>query len=77
MIILEYMARGSLKDVLRHSKPTADGVLEILPAEMARMCLDVASGMAFLSSKGFVHRDVAARSANSPVVQMSKLTLGM
>ena len=61
IIIMEYLERGSLKDVLRNSKPTSDGVLEILPAEMGRMCYDVASGMSFLSAKGFVHRDVAAR----------------
>jgi tRNA A-37 threonylcarbamoyl transferase component Bud32 len=61
IIIMEYLERGSLKDVLRHSKPTSDGVLEILPTEMSRMCYDVASGMSFLSAKGFVHRDVAAR----------------
>ena len=60
-IIMEYLALGSLKDYLVSSKPTAEGLLEILPHEMAAMCRDVASGMAFLSGQGFVHRDVAAR----------------
>ena len=61
MLIMDFMARGSLKDLLRNSKPTPEGVFELLPVEMAHMCHDVASGMAFLSEKGFVHRDVAAR----------------
>ena len=61
MIILEYMAHGSLKDFLRNSKPSSEGVLEILPNEMAQFACDIASGMTFLSDKGFVHRDLAAR----------------
>ena len=60
MIIMEYVSRGSLKDVLVSSKPTPEG-LEIFPSESSRMCYDVACGMQFLSSKGFVHRDLAAR----------------
>ena len=61
MIILEYMAHGSLRDFLRNSKPSPEGVLEILPNEMAQFACDIAMGMEFLSSKGFVHRDLAAR----------------
>ena len=61
MLIMELMDRGSLKELLRHSKPTAEGVLEFLPEEMSRMGLDIANGMDFLSSKGFIHRDLAAR----------------
>jgi insulin receptor len=61
MMIIEYASRGSLKDFLILSKPTPEGLVELLPNELARMCADVAEGMAFLSAKGFVHRDLAAR----------------
>ena len=60
-MIIEYMSNGSLKDFLTASKPTLDGVLEILPHEMAGFCRDVGAGMAFLSQHKFVHRDLAAR----------------
>ena len=76
LMIMEYFELGCLKDLLRNSKPTADGVLELLPgakcfnagkpfmrsAEMARMGCDVAAGMHYLSGKGVIHRDLAARS---------------
>jgi len=61
MILLEFMANGSLKEFLLNSKPTPEGLVELLPYELAKMCRDVASGMAFLSSMGYVHRDLAAR----------------
>ncbi len=61
MMIIEFASNGSLKDFLQSSKPTEAGVVELLPHELARMCADVANGMAFLSAKGFVHRDLAAR----------------
>ena len=61
MVIMEYMANGSLVNVLREYCPTTEGVLELLPFEMSRMGLDVACGMEFLAEKGFVHRDLAAR----------------
>ncbi len=61
LILIEFMTNGSLKSYLTKSKPSEDGVLEILPHEMSRMCHDVAAGMAFLTLKGFIHRDLAAR----------------
>jgi serine/threonine protein kinase len=61
MLIMEYMANGSLVNVLRDYCPSQDGVLELLPFEMSRMGLDIACGMCFLSEKGFAHRDLAAR----------------
>ncbi len=60
-MLIEYMLHGSLKDYLIRSKPSPDGILEILPNEMAAMCADIAAGMAYLSAKGCVHRDLAAR----------------
>jgi serine/threonine protein kinase len=60
-IIIEFMANGSLKDYLEENKPSPDGLVELLAHELAQMCRDIASGMAFLSSHNFVHRDVAAR----------------
>ncbi len=64
-ILIEFMANGSLSDYLSASKPTAEGVVELLPHELSGMCRDVASGLAFLTSHGFIHRDVAARCVRS------------
>jgi serine/threonine protein kinase len=60
------MSNGSLKEYLLQCKPTADGVAELLPYELSRLCADVASGMHFLSSQNFVHRDLAARLVHIP-----------
>ena len=76
MIVMEFMARGSLKDVLISSKPTSEGDMEISSLEMCRMCHDVASGMQFLSSKGFVHRDLAARLVTSPIKYQLMIAIG-
>ena len=59
-MLMEYMSRGSLKEVLRMARPV-DNVAEFFPFELARMCCDIASGMTFLSSRNFVHRDLASR----------------
>ncbi|KAM7533767.1 hypothetical protein Aperf_G00000113258 [Anoplocephala perfoliata] len=55
MIVMEYVAGGSLLSFLRRHGETADIRL------LLRMCVDAASGMAYLESKNCIHRDLAAR----------------
>ena len=61
-IIMEYMARGSLKDVLRLSRSEDGGEESDLDQrDLVCMCRDIARGMEFLSRAQFVHRDLATR----------------
>ena len=55
LIVLEHMANGDLKTYLRSSAAA------LTVAHKQRMALDVATGLAYLCSVGFVHRDIAAR----------------
>ncbi|VDK37756.1 unnamed protein product [Taenia asiatica] len=55
MIVMEYVAGGSLLSFLRRNGQTADTRL------LLRMCVDAANGMAYLESKNCIHRDLAAR----------------
>ena len=67
-IIMPYMARGSLLDYLKKERSTLvlsrentyDDV-ETVVKKLLPMCLQVAQGMEYLSSKKFVHRDLATR----------------
>lgn len=72
-IIMPYMARGSLLDYLKKERPTlvlpkaaSDDAydldeVEIVVKRLLSMSLQVAQGMEYLSSKKFVHRDLATR----------------
>ncbi|KAH9278330.1 Tyrosine-protein kinase Fer [Echinococcus granulosus] len=55
MIVMEYVAGGSLLSFLRRNGQNADIRL------LLRMCVDAANGMAYLESKNCIHRDLAAR----------------
>lgn len=57
-IVAEYMKHGSLLHFLRrHEKPLS----ERGPLLLLDVCLQVASGMAYLESHNYIHRDLAAR----------------
>eukprot|EP00049_Salpingoeca_infusionum_P013696 m.255857 g.255857 ORF g.255857 m.255857 type:complete len:1647 (+) comp15510_c1_seq1:574-5514(+) len=61
LIITEYMANGDLKNFLRKSRATAEAPSSLSLADLLYMAADVSAGMAYLSSKKFVHRDLACR----------------
>ena len=68
LIIMPYMARGSLLSYLRKERKqlllgantdlTQVGAVQKL---MMQMCLQISRGMAYLASLRFIHRDLAAR----------------
>ena len=64
MMVLELMARGDLKSFLRDCRPTANTQSLLTKRQLLKMAIDIASGMTFLSSHGFVHRDLACRSVS-------------
>ncbi|XP_046850077.1 ephrin type-B receptor 2-like isoform X2 [Xenia sp. Carnegie-2017] len=55
MIIIEYMANGSLDNYLQIN----DGILS--KVQLLRLAKDVVEGMNYLSDINFIHRDLAAR----------------
>ena len=61
MIVLEFAARGDLWTLLIDCQPSKGNAALLSKFDLARMAVDVASGMVFLSSLKFVHRDLAAR----------------
>eukprot|EP00055_Hartaetosiga_balthica_P015802 m.96159 g.96159 ORF g.96159 m.96159 type:complete len:597 (+) comp8963_c0_seq3:70-1860(+) len=60
-MIMEFMSRGDLKEVLRHSRPKGDQPSPLTTRRLVNLATDVAEGMAFLASMKIVHRDLAAR----------------
>eukprot|EP00731_Ephydatia_muelleri_P029387 Em0020g1031a len=64
LVVLEYMPKGDLCSFLHKMNPrrSKGAVLPpSLPSQFIRFAKDIASGMCYLSKRGFVHRDLAAR----------------
>ncbi|XP_065899211.1 uncharacterized protein [Dysidea avara] len=62
MIVLEYVSRGDLRNLLIQLQSSSrDSVPAKLPLLLLKFCQDIAAGMAYLSGKQFVHRDLAAK----------------
>lgn len=75
--VMEYMMYGDLKTYLlarRHLVAEGDPLGEVTAELLTRMALDAARGLAYLASKRYVHRDVAAR--NCLVSSRRKLKIG-
>ena len=58
--MLEMLKLGNLLDCLLRMNPNEGGALDIDDQTLLSYCRQVASGMAYLSSKAFVHRDLAS-----------------
>ena len=54
-MLMEYMDMGNLRNYL------VEHGANISQEEKLSYCVDVAAGLAYLISKGIVHRDIAAR----------------
>lgn len=64
LVVMELMANGDLKTYLRSHRPDVCEDLKKQPptlAQIQKMAVEIADGMAYLAGKKFVHRDLAAR----------------
>ena len=59
---MELLRKRDLRDYLLHMRnKDEEGSVNVDDHTLLSYCRQVASGMAYLSSKDFVHRDLAAR----------------
>ncbi|XP_017878213.1 insulin-like receptor [Ceratina calcarata] len=64
LVIMELMVNGDLKKYLRnHRLGNCENITNVPPKleRILQMAIEIADGMAYLSTKKFVHRDLAAR----------------
>ncbi|XP_043602094.1 insulin-like receptor isoform X3 [Bombus pyrosoma] len=64
LVIMELMVNGDLKRYLRSHRPSkCQNMINASPKldRILQMAIEIADGMAYLSTKKFVHRDLAAR----------------
>ncbi len=59
--MLELLKKGDLRSHLLRMRSEEEEGVRIDDRTLLKYCRQVASGMAYLSSKAFVHRDLAAR----------------
>ncbi|EGD73670.1 TK protein kinase [Salpingoeca rosetta] len=55
-MIMEFMSRGDLKEVLRHNRPKKGKPSALSTQQLVKMASDVAEGMAYLAAAKIVHR---------------------
>ena len=61
-MVLELLSKGDLRNHLLYKRSADEkGGVSVDDHTLLSYCRQVASGMAYLSSKAFVHRDLAAR----------------
>ena len=61
MFVMELASRGDLRSYLRECRPTGDRSTHLNQQQMMKMMIDIANGMSFLGSFGYVHKDLSAR----------------
>ncbi|KAL5255722.1 hypothetical protein ACHWQZ_G011071 [Mnemiopsis leidyi] len=75
-ILTEYMENGNLAEYLQDMAQSKTGALTL--ADQIHICVQIASGLNYMSEKQFVHRDVAARNclvANNLLVKVADFGL--
>eukprot|EP00043_Microstomoeca_roanoka_P019714 m.225913 g.225913 ORF g.225913 m.225913 type:complete len:1218 (+) comp17044_c0_seq6:175-3828(+) len=60
-LIMEYMKSGNLRDYLRTQAALSQAPSNLTWDQLLNACISIADGMAYLSSKNVVHRDLACR----------------
>ena len=60
-MIMEFMPKGDLKDVLKAARPKASAPAPFGASKLAQMGAEIAEGMSYLGTLSIVHRDLAAR----------------
>lgn len=61
LVIMELMPMGDLKGYLRNQRPEEGALSPPTLGQILQMSIEIADGMAYLSSRKYVHRDLAAR----------------
>lgn len=68
MIVMPFMANGSLLSFLRRERPdltiaetSEQEFISAAQKQLLTMCLQVAKGMVYLTEQKYIHRDLAAR----------------
>ena len=75
LLILEMLVKGDLHDHLLHMRSDEEGGVSVDDHTLLSYCRQVASGMAYLSNKAFVHRDIAARNIMVSEDEICKVSL--
>lgn len=60
-IVVEYCSEGDLRELLQACRPQPNRPTKLSRHDLISMAHDVAAGMAYVATKGIVHRDLACR----------------